>query len=310
MDPATHRLHTHVLQYLSSLGVSLVDLLLSVLVFNVSPVDHDLFARHTELLSAMYFHTEISESMQIWCHDMLLRTYSESMQQLTRKEAGWHFSALRAQPQQIQDFRLDEMADTMRRVVPRLWGLIYTLMSGGQREQMGSVEIDDDEVLDDDETALWAVIDGWDKQSSDASSSSSTKQAQATESFVAVQAARKPMRKRQALRRTITVMVSGCLPMHLALTYIMIVIAHRSCSQYMHAESGSTVQRPTVRNGCFSAFHQGSRETDQSSVTYGTFDCAANNRYCCSVTCSTRTLQYTRPWLLWILKAHAKISGT
>lgn len=76
------------------------------------------------------------------------QTYIAELQQLVKKENGWHFSAVRAREDQIENFELDKMAMKQREVAPRLWRLLTALThaNSGDPSIEGPDEWDEEDV--------------------------------------------------------------------------------------------------------------------------------------------------------------------
>ncbi|KAI1781686.1 hypothetical protein LXA43DRAFT_908048 [Ganoderma leucocontextum] len=51
--------------------------------------------------------------------------YARAVQNLARVKNGWHFGAARATPAQVRDFRLEDLARSLRSMEPELWTLIF-----------------------------------------------------------------------------------------------------------------------------------------------------------------------------------------
>ncbi len=66
---------------------------------------------------------------------------------------------MHARPEQIQDFRLEEMAAEIARTAPKLWSLVRTLLGGldTQEEEVPACEESAGEADVDDE-ALWNMV--------------------------------------------------------------------------------------------------------------------------------------------------------
>ena len=56
--------------------------------------------------------------------------YATAAQNLTSIKNGWHFGAARATPAQVRDFRLEDLARSMRTKEPELWRLVFGLLGG------------------------------------------------------------------------------------------------------------------------------------------------------------------------------------
>ncbi len=105
-----------VLLHLQSMKVSLSELLLCILVFGyctdtANPLYQDLIrvTNTNSRLSAIQFHDHNADSTRNWAHRLMLARYLEYLTQ-TSPDYRWHFSAMHARPEQIQDFQLEAMA--------------------------------------------------------------------------------------------------------------------------------------------------------------------------------------------------------
>ncbi|EJF63965.1 hypothetical protein DICSQDRAFT_145419 [Dichomitus squalens LYAD-421 SS1] len=54
--------------------------------------------------------------------------YSQAVQDLAKAEHGWHFGAMHTQPEQIRDFKIEDMAHGMQTVAPQLWSLVLVVI--------------------------------------------------------------------------------------------------------------------------------------------------------------------------------------
>lgn len=86
------------------------------------------------------------------------RLYSRELQALTRIETGWHFSALHATADQIEDFHLEDMATQMEAIAPTLWRLLDVLVLVNASKKRALPK--ENEVLDEDEEGYWDALDG------------------------------------------------------------------------------------------------------------------------------------------------------
>ena len=55
------------------------------------------------------------------------------MERLSRKENGWHLGALHMQTQQIGDFQINQIAEKIQTLAPKLWDLLYTLLGASDK---------------------------------------------------------------------------------------------------------------------------------------------------------------------------------
>ncbi|OJT09863.1 hypothetical protein TRAPUB_13661, partial [Trametes pubescens] len=116
-----------------SLNVTLSELLSFVVVhtqFN-RPNDilfKDLVANTRVILAALYHNPATASSSLAWAQDITRAHHSDTVSQLTSVSHGWHFGATQADPTQIQDFQLDDMADHLEKSAPDLWALVIGLL--------------------------------------------------------------------------------------------------------------------------------------------------------------------------------------
>ncbi|KAL6297985.1 hypothetical protein BKA93DRAFT_813167 [Sparassis latifolia] len=90
----------------------------------------DLVNRAQEILTAFHLHPKTTATTVDWTLQLARSCYSGAVQMLTRKEHGWHFSAANTKPEQIHDFRIEDMAEKMRTITPDLWEMVHFLLSG------------------------------------------------------------------------------------------------------------------------------------------------------------------------------------
>ncbi len=158
-----------VLLHLQSTSVSLSELILGVLVFGycndtTNPLYQDLLTNTDSILSAFRFHDHTADATRNWAHRLMSARYLEDLQNLTRTspDYGWHFSAMHARPEQIQDFKLEAMAAEVGRAAPEIWSLVCALLRGAPAEDV-DISMGDDmpEDLGDgdfEDAALWEMV--------------------------------------------------------------------------------------------------------------------------------------------------------
>ncbi|KAJ3482608.1 hypothetical protein NLI96_g6866 [Meripilus lineatus] len=122
---------------------------------------HDLSTSIAPILSAF---TQISGTRN-WIETYQTQIYAREIHTLTDTDNGWHFSALRASPEQIDNFALEEMAGTMESEAPNLWRLFSDLSlsrAGGKRKQPepedGGMGVE--EKFDAEEEEYWNQVEG------------------------------------------------------------------------------------------------------------------------------------------------------
>ena len=152
MDEHRLRYLFGVLSYLQDSNIRLSELVATVLVhkqFN-QPNDlllQDLVHKCQDILSAFYDHPTTAAPTSEWAHDQITTRYTTAVRNLADVDQGWHFRVRHATPDQVRDFRLEDMAASMHRSEPELWNLVFSLL-GGQgslTDQSGHQEVEDAE---------------------------------------------------------------------------------------------------------------------------------------------------------------------
>ncbi|CDO72246.1 hypothetical protein BN946_scf184970.g98 [Trametes cinnabarina] len=94
------------------------------------PVYHDLLRNTKTILSAFYYHPDTAASTLAWAHDAMCAEYAQAVSDLADMDGQWHFVASQTDPEQIINFRLEDMAHIMEMQAPMLWTLIGCLLRG------------------------------------------------------------------------------------------------------------------------------------------------------------------------------------
>ncbi|KAI1784995.1 hypothetical protein LXA43DRAFT_900735 [Ganoderma leucocontextum] len=157
MDADRLRYLNQILAYLRSLHVSLTELLTAVLVHNLCtrPEDgflDDLTHSTRVILGSLLHNSATAQATCSWAHDLMCSRYSRAVQNLADRDRGWHFGAMHAAGHQIREFRLENMADSMRKLEPQLWELLFCLLGG--REALAEDAVDEEDAqywIGDDE---------------------------------------------------------------------------------------------------------------------------------------------------------------
>jgi len=105
----------------------------------------------TEILTALAAHQSTSKSTLKWASDLMKARYAQSIRELTRKEHGWHFSALRASAKQLEDFRIEDMAEKMEQLAPELWEMLGAVLSADRRQTRIKAGLSDEQERDEDQ---------------------------------------------------------------------------------------------------------------------------------------------------------------
>jgi hypothetical protein len=81
-----------------------------------------------EILLPFYEHHKSSKSTLAWANDLVKSRYVESVQELAKKENGWHFGTLQASAKKLQEFWIEDMAQKMEDLAPELWDLLGLML--------------------------------------------------------------------------------------------------------------------------------------------------------------------------------------
>lgn len=93
----------------------------------------DLISNARIILSSLYHCSETNFVTTQWAHTMSKIRYGSMVERLSRKENGWHLGALHMQTQQIGDFQINQIAEKIQTLAPKLWDLLYTLLGASDK---------------------------------------------------------------------------------------------------------------------------------------------------------------------------------
>ncbi|KAJ6623850.1 hypothetical protein B0H10DRAFT_1943630 [Mycena sp. CBHHK59/15] len=85
------------------------------------PAVHDLLNHSDDVLDAFLAHPRTSQSTLAWANGIVKIRYAALIRELAKKENGWHFSAANTSAEQLQNFRIEDMAIQMKALAPELW---------------------------------------------------------------------------------------------------------------------------------------------------------------------------------------------
>ncbi|KAI0683020.1 hypothetical protein BC835DRAFT_1409479 [Cytidiella melzeri] len=91
---------------------------------------------------------ECRDTTVLWAHDCMTAVYSSALHDLLCNNRDLHFNITYAEPQQIREFCMEDMATTIWKQQPMLWSLIYHLVAGDMStgdEEPGSGRDDSDD---------------------------------------------------------------------------------------------------------------------------------------------------------------------
>lgn len=130
------------------------------------PLSQDLVSRTEEVLSAFRSNPHSSQSTMEWANSAIKAKYAGSIRAMTDVRNGWHFGAATASAEQLQDFRIEEMAEKMQEMAPELWDMLGLMLSADARQtkkrtqsQAASRDADGDEAMAPPETTEFMDFD-------------------------------------------------------------------------------------------------------------------------------------------------------
>jgi hypothetical protein len=142
------------LESLETHNVTISQLVLSLLqdpmLQNQVAVDN-LVSHTTEILAALEVHPRTSKETLKWASNLMKAWYASSIRELTRKEHGWHFSALQASAKQLEDFQIEDMAEKMQTLAPELWDMLGEVLSADRKQSRTRAGLSDEPDLDGDQ---------------------------------------------------------------------------------------------------------------------------------------------------------------
>ncbi|KAG1808101.1 hypothetical protein EV424DRAFT_1543591 [Suillus variegatus] len=96
---------------------------------------HELLVHSEDLISAIIKHPSRPAHTVT---QLIQGIYVHEVHTMASEESGSHFGASSANMQQLEEFSIEETAQTMKFNAPRLWGLLGALL--GEDERLGSNE--------------------------------------------------------------------------------------------------------------------------------------------------------------------------
>jgi len=99
-------------------------------------------------MTAFSHHLNSKDSAFDWASTTMRKKYSESIKSLVCCEE-WHFNASHASAKELEDFRIEDMAVTMRRLAPDLWLILDVLLMGDRKHPVGTpgTDLDGDYIM-------------------------------------------------------------------------------------------------------------------------------------------------------------------
>ena len=120
-------------QHFRAYNTTLPELVLAVLqnpLLHHHPFTREFVSATPDILAALARHGNTQTKLFAWAHDYMKLEYHEAVSRLARKQSGWHFGALHASAEQLEEFRIEDMAHDIQTREPLLWDLVGVIISG------------------------------------------------------------------------------------------------------------------------------------------------------------------------------------
>ncbi|KAJ6561335.1 hypothetical protein B0H10DRAFT_2239968 [Mycena sp. CBHHK59/15] len=108
--------------------------------FSDHPAVGDLLNHSDEVLNAFLDHPRTYRSTLAWANGIIKLKYAELIRNLAD---NWHFSAANTSAEQLQNFRIEDMAARMKTLAPELWDMLGLLLSANRQTSQTDVDVDD-----------------------------------------------------------------------------------------------------------------------------------------------------------------------
>ena len=152
----------YILQAFNNCGSTITDLLTTVscdATVSDHPLVHDITNNALDIISALHHHPLAHHPITKWAHDLVNRSFVKSIRDLSSVDNGWHFSAVNASVRQINNFRIEDIAQRIHSTAPALWNTVYSLLvSSSTAASHHESQLDADgtaEDAEDSEAQLW-----------------------------------------------------------------------------------------------------------------------------------------------------------
>ncbi|KAJ7733399.1 hypothetical protein DFH07DRAFT_944866 [Mycena maculata] len=104
------------------------------------PCTTSLVEKAPEIIDLFSKHPRSAQSTFTWARKIIQKKTADSIKLLTANQ-DWHFDAGHASAEQLEDFQIEEMAQSMKEMAPDLWNLLHLLLSKDHKD------IDGDQVM-------------------------------------------------------------------------------------------------------------------------------------------------------------------
>lgn len=152
------------LHHLRACHTTLPELILALLqnpLLDCHPLTREIVSAAPNVLAALARNGKTHASVLTWAHDYVKDECHNAVSRLAQKQSGWHFGALHANAEQLEEFRIEYMARDIQTREPLLWDVIGFLISGesmssdsGRKPESPPLKAD----LDVNEEDYWAAL--------------------------------------------------------------------------------------------------------------------------------------------------------
>ncbi|KAF7973123.1 hypothetical protein HWV62_16158 [Athelia sp. TMB] len=104
----------------------------------------DLVSHTQEIMSAFRDNPASSRSAMDWAAGVIQNTYAQSIREMAHISNGWHFGAFRASEAKLKDFRIEDMAEKMKKMAPELWAMLGLMLSANRTRATMDLPLDGD----------------------------------------------------------------------------------------------------------------------------------------------------------------------
>lgn len=110
-----------------SIGTFLITLLSNV-EYEDCPLRHVFVDEFAELLKIFSGYASLETPLLDFSARLHTKTLTAEIAAVSQRNAGWHFSAKHARPEQLETFGIDKMATKLHAQIPRAWDLVGALL--------------------------------------------------------------------------------------------------------------------------------------------------------------------------------------
>lgn len=125
------------------------------------PCTVNLACNAENIISAFSAHSLSAKSTFAWASSLIKTRYTESIKALVQND-NFRFNASHASAQNLEDFRIEDMAGQMKELAPDLWDVLDLLLSADRKlscQRDLGVDNDGDQIMNQEEDEdLWAAL--------------------------------------------------------------------------------------------------------------------------------------------------------